>query len=139
MDVWEQLVMMHLTAKQGLFVRPQYDMPWHNETKSGGSCPDFVGIHPGEPNVVYVIEVSTAWNLKGLSEKFQNREKGWYEPLRKALSVWGHRGPFKFKAVAYVRKDAKYFTYTAEDKDVEKRCLEDIAFIWRSDTSSSTV
>jgi hypothetical protein len=125
--IWESVVLTHLTTKEGLFVRRQYDIDWDKETGEGGSCPDFIAIDPKKPGLIYVVEVSAAWDLKNLSEKFEKREKHWYGPLRK-LSIWGHSGPFEFKSVAYVRKDAGKFTCSG--RDIERRSLEDITFPW---------
>lgn len=130
MMIWELLVLTDLTTKHGLFVSPQYDIAWDKLTGQGGSCPDFVAIDPKQAGLIYVVEVSTAWDLKGLSEKFDNRRKHWYGPLEDKFSIWGHSRPFDFKSVAYIRKDASHFTCTGPD--VERRYLEDIAFSWKS-------
>jgi hypothetical protein len=126
--IWETVVLMHLTTKEGWFVRPQYDIAWDKEAGEGGTCPDFVAIDPNQPGLIYVIEVSAASNLSALNERFENRHKYWYGPLGR-LAIWDTK-PSQFKAIAYTRKDAAKFTCTADD--IERRYLEDIAFLWKS-------
>ena len=127
--IWEAIVMMHLTTKEGLFVIPQFDIAWDKNTNTGGSCPDFIALHPDIPKRIYVIEVSEAWNLSNLSKRFEERKSRWYQPLDRVFRFWGQAGPFDFKSIAYVRSDAGHFTCQAPD--VERRNLEDIAFHWK--------
>jgi hypothetical protein len=125
---WESIVMMHLTTKEKLLVCPQYNIPWDEQTRTGGSCPDFVAIHPNKPGRVYVIEVSAKSNLEGLNDKFLKRKQNWYDPLNRTLSVWGQGGPFDFKSVAFIRNDSDHFTCSGDD--VVRQYLEDITFSW---------
>jgi hypothetical protein len=128
--IWESLVLTHLTSLEGLFVRPQFDIAWDKDAREGGSCPDFVAIDPIRPGLILIVEVSTAWDLSGLSERFRNRKVNWYDPLGRNLSIWGHVSGYTFRSIAYVRKDASRFICSGED--VERRNLEDIAFPWQS-------
>jgi hypothetical protein len=57
-------VLVHLAAKERLFVFPQYNIQWDEDTKIGGTCPDFVAIHPDRPGLIYGVEVSAKYNLK---------------------------------------------------------------------------
>ena len=79
------------------------------KTRTGGTCPDFVAIDPMRPGRVDVIEVSAAYDLRELNEKFEHRSQYWYEALDRDFSIWGQRGPFEFRSVAYIRKGAKHF------------------------------
>ena len=60
----ESIVLVHLAAKERLFVFPQYNIQWDEDTKIGGTCPDFVAIHPDRPGLIYGVEVSAKYNLK---------------------------------------------------------------------------
>ncbi|MFZ2066603.1 MAG: hypothetical protein WAV27_11540 [Xanthobacteraceae bacterium] len=132
MMIWETVVMTHLTAKEGLFVIPQFDIGWDKLTGTGGSCPDFIALHPDIPERVYIVEVSEGWDLGALDMRFVERKTRWYQPLNKSFLFWGQAGPFDFRSIAYIRRDAAYFT--CEGQDIEKRYLEDeqIAFHWKS-------
>lgn len=125
---WESIVMMHLTTKEELLVCPQYNIRWDKQTETGGTCPDFIAIHPNRPRRVYVVEVSAKADLKDLNDKFLQRKQNWYDPINRTLSLWGHGGPFDFTSIAFIRKDAKYFTCSAND--IIKQYLEDITFSW---------
>ncbi|MGB8276286.1 MAG: hypothetical protein WCF16_13565 [Alphaproteobacteria bacterium] len=135
--IWESIVLEYLTTTEKLLISPEYDIAWDKAAREGGSYPDFIAIHPERPGRIYVIEVSTASNLKGLAERFQERQERWFRPLDRALSIWGRGGPFDFKAVAFIRKDAEHFTLRADD--IEIRYLEDIAFGWDPKRQSPTL
>jgi hypothetical protein len=130
MMIWEAIVMMHLTAKEGLFVIPQFDIAWDKKTNAGGSCPDFIALDPKKAKKIFIVEVSEAWDLKTLNKRFLERKSRWYQPIDETFSFWGQHGPFDFTSIAYVRSDAGYFT--CEGPDVERRTLEGIAFHWKS-------
>lgn len=61
--IWELIVLAHLTAKEGMLVKPQHYLPW-DKIGEGDSQPDLIAIDPKRLGLIYVIEVSTAWNLK---------------------------------------------------------------------------
>lgn len=65
MDVSEEMVMKFLTRDRKTFVIPQFSIGTDGEW----SCPDFVAIAPATKEC-HVIEVSTGYNLNGLSESF---------------------------------------------------------------------
>lgn len=125
---WESIVMMHLTTKERLLVCPQYNIQWDKQTGTGGTCPDFIAIHPNKPGRVYVVEVSAKSDLKKLNEKFLKRKQNWYDPLDRTLSLWDHRGPFDFKSIAFIMRDGANFTCLGDD--VLRLYLEDITFPW---------
>jgi hypothetical protein len=60
MMIYEMIVMGYLTAKEGLFVIPQFEIVWDANTKAGGACPDFIALDPKTPNAINIIEVSEA-------------------------------------------------------------------------------
>jgi len=125
---WESIVMLHLTTKENFLVCPQYNISWDKQTKTGGTCPDFIAIHPDRPRRVYVVEVSASYDLKNLNDRFMNRRQYWYDPIDRTFSLWGHRGPFAFTSIAFIRKDSVHFS--CEASDIIIRYLEDITFSW---------
>lgn len=130
--VWETVVLNYLTQQEGMFVFPQLHLG------RGDSCPDFVAIHPNRPGKVYIAEVSAAWNLKSLSDRFRNREKYWYEPIRREVKIWNYSQPYEFTALAFIRSDSGNFEIT-DQNDVVVKYLENIAFDWQPHLQSPSL
>ena len=85
MDIFEQMAMGYLTKNGRVFVSPQYsiDRDW--------SCPDFVALD-FERKRVWVVEVSAAWDVKGLASKVNDCERQWMSRLRDQLRQKGILG-----------------------------------------------
>ena len=132
MDLFEELVLWHLTRKGDVFVCPQY------EIDGGWSCPDFVALNP-KKKTVSVVEVSAASSPNGLLKKVRERENQWFGKLRAQLLKLGiidnSWGPFQ--AELYVRDTvAKQMRTKFNEEDIMIKSLEEIGFPWKWDWPS---
>ena len=127
MDMFEELVLGHLTHNGTVFVCPQFSVD------GGWSVPDFVALD-FEERAVMVVEVSASASLRGLFDKVKKRDSQWLAKLEAQLrrrriidDSWS-----KFRVVLYVRESAaeKFRQEFKTAKDVEIRTLEEIAFPW---------
>lgn len=103
MELYEHIVMAHLTKDRFVFVSPQYSI---QSEDSEWSCPDFVALD-FRNRCVAIVEVSTAWNTTSLREKTKNREDQWIDKLRCQLlheKVIDEQWTFEVRV--YVRKHA---------------------------------
>lgn len=132
MDMFEELVMWHLTHNADAFICPQFPID------GGWSCPDFVVLHPKE-RIVSVVEVSAASSPKGLFDKVRKREHQWMDKLKQQLlqmqivdDSWN-----TFRVILYVRRDAAKKLKEDFGDDVEVRTLEEIAFPWNWEWAST--
>ena len=82
----ESLVELFLTRGGRVFVSPQYDIPFSDQERDGGSCPDFVALDFARSEVV-VVEVSSASNLRDLISRVRERETRWFAPIRRRLEA----------------------------------------------------
>ena len=99
MDIYEQAVLEYISAPLWRFVNPQMALP-------GDSCPDFV-VLDFKLATIYIVEVTTASNIKSHLEKINQREQRWYQPLR--MLVKTHRETplnlWKYRTAFFVRED----------------------------------
>jgi len=96
---YEAAVMGFLVANGNTFVSPQYPIgrTW--------SCPDFVAVRPATKEC-FIVEVSTAYDLKGLAEKVRNRENQWFSILREHFVKLGVCDPgWSFQVLIFVRSE----------------------------------
>ncbi|MEJ7138783.1 hypothetical protein [Amphibiibacter pelophylacis] len=125
---FESLVMDYLSA-QGLFLAPQFSL------RDGGrewSCPDFVALD-FRACEIQVVEVTTAYNVRGLIEKIQKREDQWFLRLRPQLLSLGipvHN--WKSVVRAFVRRERAEYVKSKilNADDVKIEIIEDIAIPW---------
>jgi hypothetical protein len=83
----------------GMFVVPQYHV---------GKEPDFVGLDFKRCRIV-VVEVSAAWDVSAMIDKFRNRKSQLEEPLRRHLEMFpGYTAEqlnWPIKYFGFVRRD----------------------------------
>jgi hypothetical protein len=106
MDLYEDLVLQYLTKDAHIFVNPQYSIK--GDKNAEWSCPDFIALNFRE-KVVSIVEVSSAYNPKGLMDKVRDRDKQWIVRLKDQLQrnrvideSW--KEP---KVEVFIRKDAR--------------------------------
>ncbi|MDP2571403.1 hypothetical protein Q8W40_04345 [Vibrio penaeicida] len=87
MDRFEEAVMEYICSKPDCFIKTQMSLPWDDKNKIGGSLPDFVVLDFRE-KTVYIVEVTTAFNIKGILTKASEREARWYRPIRNYEAAW---------------------------------------------------
>jgi hypothetical protein len=128
MDLFEELVLGYLAKDPYIFVSPQYSIK--AEDGSDWSCPDLVALDFRTP-AVYVVEVSSASNVKRLAEKVADLENQWVQKLKAQLLR--HKVVDKDWPVVvgvFIRKNCKeQFSKIVGDRpDVHVEYLEDIPF-----------
>jgi hypothetical protein len=134
MELFEELVMWHLTHNGTTFVCPQFsiDGRW--------SCPDFVALD-FEQRTVSVVEVTGAYWPGGLFNKVKRRDHQWLTKLKEQLrqmriidGSWN-----KFRVLLYIRESAtkRFQEEFSAAEDVEIRTLEMIAFPWNWEWASA--
>jgi len=130
MDLFEELVLGYLAKDPYIFVSPQYSIKAENGSE--WSCPDLVALDFRTP-AIYVVEVSSASNVKRLAEKVADLQNQWVEKLKTQLlrhKVVGKDWPVVVRV--FIRKQYKeqFFKIVGDRPDVHVECLEDIAFPW---------
>jgi Holliday junction resolvase-like predicted endonuclease len=134
MDLFEELVMGHLTHNGTTFVCPQFSID------GGWSYPDFVALD-FEKRTVSVVEVTAAYWPEGLLNKVKQRDHQWLTKLKDQLrrtrvidDSWN-----KFRVVLYIRESAtkRFQKEFGTAEDVEIRTLETIAFPWNWEWASA--
>jgi hypothetical protein len=134
MDMFEELVMWHITHNGRVFVCPQFSID------GGSSCPDFIALDL-KNKVVSVVEVTAAYWPGGLFNKVKQRQQQWMLPLKEQLLRAGiiNDSWEKFRVVLYIRRAAfeKFRGEFESEKDVEIVKLEDIAFPWNWEWAST--
>lgn len=128
MDRYEEAVLEYITAETHRFVNPQFDIPYQN--REGGSCPDFVVLEYKEKSV-YVIEVSTASDIKPLIHRIEERQSRWIDPVKKYLG--GINSEFlewNFWVTVFVRETNKKAIQSKfiKSSDVAVKSIEEISF-----------
>jgi|GEM_PF-1111551 len=124
-----EAVVMHYLAAKGLFLSPQFSI---RDSAGERSCPDFVALDFLNREI-QVVEVTTAYEVKGLIEKLENREEQWFKRLRPQLIRMGVTDDsWKCVVCAYVRKERRdYIERKIQGaNDVRVTAVEDIAFSW---------
>jgi hypothetical protein len=135
MDVFESMVMRHLTHDPNVFVRWQHSIKGA-DGKQEWSCPDFVAIDMRNHKII-VVEVSSAWDINGLIDKVNKCEEQWFTPLMRQLkdALPGDQ-PWNSEVRIYARSDSlKQFGHKLHRNpavQVKTVSLEDehIAFPW---------
>lgn len=136
MDIFENLVMWHLTTRPDVFVRHQHVI--RSGSANEWSCPDFVALDFGQRRAL-VVEVSTEANSRSLVDKVRNREAHWINSLKAQLRAarvideanWG------FEVHVYVRKDREQEFSALTDSPgtpLHVRVFEDLGAPWTWET-----
>ena len=81
MELYENIVLAHITKARWIFVHPQYSIKGDT---GEWSCPDIVALD-FKRHLVLVVEVSTAANPKSLRARVADRENQWINKLRSQL------------------------------------------------------
>lgn len=104
MDIYEEAVLQYIAAPPWRFVNPQMSLPY--EKFKGESCPDFVVLDL-KLNKIYVVEVTSAWDITSHLGKIKDREKRWYEPLRRLFDERHNQffKEWKYRSTLFVRED----------------------------------
>lgn len=127
--LFESLVMNYL-ATEGLFLSPQFSV---SEENGEWSCPDFVALN-FRAREIQVIEVSTAYNIRALFEKIENREEKWFCKLIPQLLARGIPvADWTAVVRVFIRRDRHDFMRAkfGQCPDVRIEVLEDMAFRWQ--------
>jgi hypothetical protein len=134
MELFEEIVMWHLTRSGRVFLCPQYSVG------GGWACPDFVALNYAK-KTVQVVEVSAANWPGGLLRRVLDRENQWFAKLRTELQEKGIiDGSWKtFEVVLYLRRSAaqKFRDRIAGAEGVVIHIFEDIGFPWEWDWPSA--
>ncbi|MEI2743456.1 MAG: hypothetical protein V9G63_13680 [Candidatus Competibacter sp.] len=102
MDRYEEAVLEYITADTYRFANWQFDLPYQNQ--EGGSCPDFVVLDYREKSV-YAVEVTMAWNIKGLIEKLVDRKRYWINPIKNHLiGINSQFQDWEYRVTVFVRE-----------------------------------
>lgn len=130
MDLFEQLVLGYLAKDPYVFVSPQYSIKADNGSE--WSCPDLVALDFKRP-AVYVVEVSSAANVKRLAEKVADLENQWVQKLKAQLlnhKVIDDTWPIEIRI--FIRKNCKeqFFKIVGDHSNVRVEFLEDISIPW---------
>ena len=72
MDQFEQAVFLYCCGPPERFVNAQFTIPY--DGFSGGSCPDFLVVDFAD-KTIYIVEVTSAADTKGVHQRVQEREK----------------------------------------------------------------
>ena len=83
MDIYEEAVMNYILSseKYTRFLNWQYKIKYDADKKIGGSLPDFV-VLDFTMKKIYVIEVTTAWDVDSLLSRVKEKDSRWIEPLK---------------------------------------------------------
>jgi hypothetical protein len=111
-------------------VSPQYSIK--ADDGSEWNCPDLVALDFRTP-AVYVVEVSSAANVKRLAEKVADLENQWVQKLKTQLlrhKVLDKDWPVLVRV--FIRKHCKeqFSKIVGDRRDVRVEYLEDIPFPW---------
>ena len=82
MDLFEEIVLFYLNKTKNLPTYYQFSILDYD--KSEWSCPDFIAFNNPE-KIVYVIEVSVAYNIDSLIDRINDRQNQWFIKLRNQL------------------------------------------------------
>jgi hypothetical protein len=136
MEVFEELVMWHLTCNHRVFVCPQYQILGEHGL---WSMPDFVALD-FEQRKVSVVEVSAASWPGGLLRKVLDRQTQWIEKLRNQLRQSGVADDsWDFQVILYIRRSAegRFRQYVGDARDVIINTIEEVGFPWEWDWPSA--
>lgn len=128
MDRFEEAVLDYISADRQRFISPQFYVPYENEM--GGSCPDFVVVDFRD-RTIYVIEVTSSSNIKGLYEKIEFRQSRWIKPLKNHfIKINTDFDSWDYRVTAFVREDNKDDVQDkfADSTDVTVFSIEEISF-----------
>jgi len=138
MDRFEEAVMDYISANPDCFLKTQLALPWDKELNIGGSLPDFVVLNFRE-NTVYVVEVTTASNLKSILTKVDERQTRWYEPIKKYKSSWTALiKSWDFRVCLFLREQVaeEALFKTSNFDDVSVISLDKVLTPWNWERSS---
>jgi dsDNA-specific endonuclease/ATPase MutS2 len=85
MDIYEEVVLNYITSDSNRFVNPQFNIEYDKQDEIGGSLPDFI-VLDFQAEIVFIVEVSTAWNIDKLISKVKEKDIRWIKPLKKHFS-----------------------------------------------------
>jgi hypothetical protein len=131
MDLFEQLVLGYLAKDPYVFLSPQYSIKGGDGSE--WSCPDFVALN-FMTSEIYVVEVSSAANVKHLAEKVADLENQWGQKLKAQLLR--HKvldGTWSVVVRVFIREDCKeqFFKIVGDRSHVRVEYLEDISIPWK--------
>lgn len=87
MDRFEEAVMEYITADPNCLFKSQMHLPYNKENGVGGSLPDFVALN-FKDKCIYIVEVTTAADAKGIIQKISERDKCWYKAIQEYDAEW---------------------------------------------------
>jgi hypothetical protein len=135
MDKYEEAVLEYIIGDPNRFVRYQMDIPYDNEEKCGGSCPDFVAIDFNE-NTIYIVEVTVASDTKAVIAKIKDRESRWYKPLRKLYDKYSPNSKgWDYRVTLFVRNEEHNSANRVLEsyEDVSVKSIDEALFSWNWD------
>jgi hypothetical protein len=135
MDIYEAMVLRYLTATPNVFVRWQQSIP--DPEGKEWSCPDFVAIDIAKKRI-FVVEVSSAYDIRGLIRKANRCDHQWLDLLRKQFDGIGFISAERSCEVeVFARKDAiNRFGSELQNQIVKLRKLESIGFPWLKESTA---
>jgi len=105
MDRFEEAVLEYISANPDCLLKSHFKIEYDKEKKIGGSLPDFVVVNFKE-KCVYIIEVTTAWNIRPVMKKVDERETRWFEPIKQSEISWAKMvSNWNFRVCLFLRND----------------------------------
>ena len=137
MDRFEEAVLEYVSANPDCLLKSHFKIPYDKEKKIGGSLPDFVVVNFKE-KCVYIIEVTTAWNIRSVMKKVDARKTRWFEPIKQSEVSWAKMvSNWNFRVCLFLREDAvgRAKTILAEGDDktdnVSIKSLDSVLLPWK--------
>lgn len=141
MDRFEEAVLEYVSANPDCLLKSQMHLPYNEREKSGGSLPDFVVLN-FRLKCVYVVEVTTASNTRGIINKVSERETRWYNAIREydaawveLISSWDYRVCLFLREQMVEKTESKLSDYG----DVSVKSLNEILYPWSWKWDSNNV
>jgi hypothetical protein len=131
MEIFEQAVLAYVTGPPHRFVRPHFSLEYSGGR--GGSTPDFV-VLDFQDQIVYVVEVTAAYNISRLIRRARERQTRWYGPLLDQL-VRSNQcfASWRPRTTIFVRADRMQDAMRAlgTECDITVISLDDIMRSWK--------
>ena len=135
MDRFEEAVLEYISAKPSRLLKSQFRIPYDKESRIGGTWPDFLALDFDE-ECVYIVEVTTAYDISRLVGKVHDRQNRWYEPIKNSALSW-HKlvNGWDFRVCLVLRSEVKNKAekLLVGSDDVSIKTFDQIMSPWRWD------